>query len=146
VAASHCGTSVISTIWGTSSSNVFLGNAVAVCRFNGTIWGAVDSQGSGALTGTSPTDVSSLGLAEDSVRHWTGSGAFVPNAIPGFLSTLAAASPTDLLGVSQSGVILQYDGTHWTHLISPTELSLESVSATASSNVFLVGQAGTVLH
>jgi hypothetical protein len=138
-------------VWGTGSSNVFAAGNEGVCHWNGLGWAPVDTSYVNDLAGSdSPTSIYTIDNTM-TLRRSTDDGAtWTPIPVPGTIQSIAVTAPGHVLGVGASGVILELDDTGtqptWTHLVSPTTLSLISVAGTSPTNAFIAGQAGIVLH
>jgi cysteine-rich repeat protein len=130
---------------GTSPSNIYFGTDGGLCRFDGSGWSKIDTTGIGHLARTPTGDVVALS-SPPQLRRWTGATGGPAIPIPGTAIAVAAVSSTEILVVSTNGLVLSLDDTTWTHLATPTEVSLEAVAATDPTNVFIVGISGTVLH
>jgi hypothetical protein len=143
---SACG-GTITAIAGTSASNVYIGTYAGLCRFDGTSWSVIDNTPVEKLARVSATEVAEvINTSASILRKWAGSVGGPPIAVPGYVFAVAAPSPDTLLAIGISGLVLELEGTVWTHLVTPTEVQLGAISATSPSNVFIVGQAGVVLH
>jgi cysteine-rich repeat protein len=131
-----------SIVVGTNASNVYFG-AFGLCRFDGAMWSKIDNGNVSALVASS-TDVLET-TQNQFLYRWSGATSSIVAMIPGFVSAVAATSPDEIL-VAGSGTILQLSGGTWTNLVTPTERQLNYIAATAPTNVFIVGNEGTVLH
>jgi hypothetical protein len=103
-------------IWGSSSSDVFVVGQGDILHFNGSSWGLMPS-----------------GLAFD-----------------GTLVAVWGSAWNDVFAVGWEGgtrrIILHYDGTAWTSTNTATGEGLRGVWCGPSSDVFAVGNKGTILH
>jgi hypothetical protein len=127
-----------------------------------------------ALSGTGPRDVWAAG--ESQIDHWDGRGwaparegdHAVAWGGTAQLFSLFAAGPADVWAVGTGGeteptghrpgelralprpLILHWNGREWTRLsrpdANPTAKVLRAVSGTSATNVWAVGDAGTILH
>ena len=159
---------VLST-WGTSERDVFvvggpLGNdgfSTLAYHFDGSAWHDLAPGGTETfwwVNGSSSTDVWMVGTA-GRIAHWDGK-AFKAYA-SGTTATLwgvFAFSSSDAWAVGgspESGttkpndVVLHFDGTTWTPEVlpgAPLGRSLFKVWGTSSSDLYVVGEAGTIWH
>jgi hypothetical protein len=155
--------------WGTGPSDVYvvggpLGNtgfeAVAV-HYDGTTWTRLAPGGSASfwwVYGSGPKDVWMVG-EQGRLTHWDGA-TFVEHT-PLTTATMWgvwAASPTDAWAVGgtpeggtamPNDIVLHWDGTAWTQETLPGQplgRSLYKVWGTASDDLYVVGESGTVWH
>jgi hypothetical protein len=136
----------VSAVIGTSATNVYAGTDTGLCHFDGQTWAKIDGQPVGELARASSTDVLALSSSPISLQRWTGTVGGPSNAVPGTAIGVAATSSDEVLVVGTEGEILQLLAGTWTHLVSPTELQLDAVAGTDRTDVFIVGNGGTVLH
>ncbi len=154
-------------VWGTSASDVFaaggpLGNggSSAMLHYDGTSWTTLAPGGTETLWwthGTSDTDVWAVG-ENGRITHYDGT-SFTEHT-SGTTATLYgvwAAGPSDVWAVGgtpeggtakPNDVVLHYDGSSWQP--SPVPMALGrayfKVWGTASSNLYVVGELGTIWH
>ncbi len=158
---------VVLSVWGTSERDVFavggaLGNGkpALAMHYDGAEWRELPPAGTETfwwVNGTSSTDVWMVGT-NGSIAHWDGKAfelhssgttatlwgvwAFAPNdawAVGG--TPGGAAGPDD--------VVLHYDGRRWRPEPlpdAPLGRSLFKVWGTSSSDLYVVGEAGTIWH
>jgi hypothetical protein len=156
------------SVWGSSASDVYsvggpLGNAgfqTLVVHFDGTSWKRLAPGGTDSywwVSGSSATDVWMAG-ENGRITHWDGT-SFAEHGI----STTAtiygvwAASPNDAWAVggtpeggtsAPNDVVLHWDGSNFTQASLPQTFGRAyfKVWGTASDNLYVVGEAGTVWH
>jgi cysteine-rich repeat protein len=130
---------------GVSSTRIFITGPDGVCRFNGSNGTMIRTSATGevaAVTGTEVYAKTSVG-----VGTWSGSGTtWTDDPIPGSTGTIDAIAAGSLLFAGDFGVVLGRKNNVWTHYVTPTEQQLIDIASTSESNVFIVGEAGTVLH
>jgi hypothetical protein len=114
--ASPLGGGHLLAVWGTASNNVYLAGSTSIVRYNGSSWTTV----------------------------WT--GAHNPSDLWGSGSDDVYALAYN--GPGQRNVLLHYNGTApWTEVTLPQGLPiLFGLTGAGSSDVFLVGAAGQILH
>ena len=56
------------------------------------------------------------------------------------------AAPNDMWMVGQNGVIVHYDGTAFTAVVSPTDLLLLGIWGSGPNDIWAVGINGAILH
>ncbi len=158
------------SVWGSSPSDVFavggpLGNTpfeTIALHFDGARWTRL-APGGGAETfwwvgGTGPSDVWMVGT-EGRIAHWDGA-AFTEHD-SGTTATIWgvwAAAPDDAWAVGGSpgegaaapnDIVLHWDGAAWTPVAlpgAPLGRALFKVWGTSSSDLYAVGEAGTIWH
>jgi hypothetical protein len=154
-------------VWGTAPDDVFtvggpLGNggATAMLHYDGSAWKDLSPGGTETLwwtNGTSDRDVWAVG-ENGRIVHWD--GASFTELTSGTTATLYgvwAASSTDVWSVGgtpgggashPNDVLLHYDGTSWQPSPLPQTLgrAFFKVWGTASDNLYVVGELGTIWH
>jgi len=149
VSLAGCGASYGAlAVGGTNPSNVVVGdNLNGLCRFDGLTWSLIT-----AGTGTPGEIVGApsgaiLSLSNTTLTIVPPTGAPTTVVVPGAVRAIAATS-TSLLAVGNEGLVLQLDlaTQQWTHLVTPTDVQLNGVTATSPTDVFIVGDVGTALH
>jgi hypothetical protein len=156
------------SVWGTSDRDVFavggaLGNekpALAM-HYDGSAWRELSPGGNDTfwwVNGSSSTDVWMVGT-NGRIAHWDGK-AFAPHT-SGTTATLWgvwAFSPTDAWAVggtpgggvaASNDIVLRFDGKTWSREAlpdAPLGRSLFKVWGTSSSDLYVVGEAGTIWH
>ncbi|APR83620.1 BNR repeat domain protein [Minicystis rosea] len=156
------------SVWGSSSTDVYvvggpLGNSgfeAVVQHFDGTTWKKLAPGGADSfwwVSGSGPDDVWMTG-EHGRITHWDGK-AFQdhPALTTATLWGVWAASPTDAWAVggtpeggtaAPNDVVLHWDGTAWSQETLPMMLgrSLNKVWGTSSTDLYAIGEAGTVWH
>lgn len=151
--------------WGPSSSDLYaVGGAPdkgVVMRFDGTTWAPLAlPEGTPLLSwgyGFSPADITFVGNEGTILRYDGKAFAQVPSGTTENLWGVWGASPDDLWAVGGSGqkdgvaTLVHYDGAVWAPVaLAPFEKAnvnaLFKVWGTSATNVYVVGQRGTVLH
>ncbi len=155
------------SVWGTSDQDVFavggtLGNGgpAALLHYDGTAWkdlGAGRTETLWWVHGTSDHDVWVVGTA-GRIAHWDGTRlSDVPSGTTATLYGVWAASASDVWAVggtpgggtsAPNDVVLHDDGSGFTPVALPMTLgrTFFKVWGTSSSNLYIVGEAGTVWH
>ena len=65
--------------------------------------------------------------------------------VTGYLADVWGTADDNVYAVGEGGAIVHFDGTAWSKLTSPIVTTLNAVAGT-STNVFAVGDAGTILR
>lgn len=138
-----CG--AVTSISGTSSTNVLLSGS-AICQRSGTTWPQVHGEGYDQVVAVSSTLAYALRPASPTFLRWTGTGAWTQAPQPPGSVTRMVSSGTEIVAVGDNGVVLSFDGMSWTSLVSTTEQKLTAVAGTDRSNMYIVGDNGTILH
>jgi hypothetical protein len=153
--------------WGTAPDDVFtvggpLGNGTpsTILHYDGTSWTDLHAGGTDTFwwaNGTSDADVWFVGTS-GRITHWDGTQLTdFPSGTTATLFGVWAASASDVWavggtpegGTSQpNDVLLHFDGTSWTPSPLPQVLgrSFFKVWGTASDNLYVVGEYGTIWH
>jgi hypothetical protein len=138
-------TSRLTSITGTTNPlRVYIASPDGVCRFNGTAWAMMSTDATRQVVAVSSTEVYALLYGQFS--KWSSGTTWMPGPIPGDLNAMASPQSGSLLGCGDAGVVLGRAAGTWTHYVTPTEQHLNAIAATSENNVFIVGDAGTVLH
>ena len=146
-------------IWGSGASDVWASDCLVgyLGHYDGSVWTHLNSTDNGiALWGTGTTDVWMIDsfncdTLPSVIRHWSGigglSGAQTQFTSPHPLQAIWGSGAGDIWAVGDSGTIVHYDGSAWSHaLTSPTRVQLHGIWGTAASDVWAVGEAGVILH
>jgi cysteine-rich repeat protein len=143
----------IRALSGTSSSDVFMVSIAfpteRVCHFDGTTWTQILQISTSLyvpVLSHAAGDVTIYLLADaTSIYPFNGASVGTPIVPPTAIYKLVAASPDELFA-SQAGLSFDVRTSTWTHVDLQTGAPLVQGAATSSTNVFIVGAAGTVLH
>ncbi|MGH7270571.1 MAG: WD40/YVTN/BNR-like repeat-containing protein [Polyangiaceae bacterium] len=154
-------------VWGTSASDVFAvggalgdGTPSAFLHYDGARWTDLVPGGTETFwwaNGTSASDVWAVG-ERGRIVHWD--GAHFTEYISGTTATLWgvwAAATNDVWAVggtpgagtsAPNDVVIHFDGVRWTSVPMPQALgrALFKVWGSASDNLYIVGEAGTIWH
>jgi hypothetical protein len=141
-------------MWVFSNTDILVGGNVSgqstIWRFDGTSFTATSVSAIGSIFGFwahSPTDI----IASDgsgNVLHYDGSAWTVTAQLPSAqVANIWASSPTDmyLTGYNGSNHIYHFDGTTVTNQGS-TMAALNDIWGTSATNVYAVGNSGTILR
>ena len=155
------------SVWGTSTSSVYAvggplgdGTPTAMLRFDGTDW--VDLVPGGTETlwwvhGSGSANVWAVGEAGRVVR-WNGAKLTeIPRPTTATLYGVWVAAPDDVWVVGGSpeqgtaapnDICLHFDGSAWDASLGPpaTGRAFFKIWGTASNNLYVVGEAGTIWH
>ena len=82
-------------------------------------------------------------VSEPSPRRRTG---FSPTGVVVRLIHLWGTSPSNMIAVGGQGLVARYDGVRWTVNRPPTRYDLSAVWGSSAGNIYVAGQAGTILH
>jgi hypothetical protein len=145
-------------VWGTSPYDVFaVGFEGTILHYDGNAWSTMDSgitedlwgvwgsspsdvYAAGKVWGNSSSDVFILGGVEGTVLHYDGN-AWSP------ISVYSNIYPDSLwVWGSRAYTILHYNGDTWAAMIIGTTEDIRDVWGSSSSDVFVVGGSGTILH
>ncbi len=151
-------------IWGSSANDVFaIGNGGTILHFDGSMWSAIPSGTTGPLTaiwGSSASDVFAVGFFHTILLHFDGStwlpmtmivdGTRLPsNTIFGSIwgtsssNVFVAGFYQDIDQNAQLGashfLILHYDGSAWTTMVSQTSGGLGDIWGSSSSDIYAFG-------
>jgi uncharacterized protein YjdB len=140
------------SVWGTSSSNVFVtGQDGTILHFDGSAWTTMSNSEPAnliALWGTSASDVYAVG---SSILHYDGT-VWTTMGEPvglGQWGGVWGTSPRNVYAVGSDAGILHYDGNAWSSMSSPTAGPVREVWGISTSDVYAVGEDGAdgvVLH
>lgn len=126
----------ISTIWGTSPTDVFAVGPGEVVHFDGGSWSfmSVPEQIHDAgihlysVWGSGPKDVFAVG-GVGTILHYDGQAWTQMDAgVTSFLNAVDGTGPNDVYVVGDEGVALHYNGAHWASLSSNSAQSLVGLS------------------
>ena len=130
------------SVWGTSSSNVYVAGQGQILHYDGASWHAVvtaPTVGFGRLWGTSASDI--YNAAAGGTWHFDGTTwSLMPNS-PGGLGIWGSSS-SDLYTVYQSSGISRFDGVNWSSTFgTPGGNDLYGIWGTSGSDVYAAGGA-----
>ena len=135
-------------IWGTSPTNIFaVGYNGLILHYDGISWGKMDSgttQPLYGIWGRSPTEIYAVGgggtILKYAGKEWKGvnSGTTKP------LYSIWGYDDSDLY-ITGYGMILTYINGHWDS-VTWDGGSLFDIYGTSPSNIYAVGEYGTILH
>jgi cysteine-rich repeat protein len=143
-----CGSAESSTDVVGTAAEVYISSNLGICRGSRAKgWTPLDPTSSYklAIAGDTLYSLTQSGIETFSLTSHQPTGTLV---VPGSVSDIAALEGGALLAVGMNGVVLEYDPATqgWTRLTTPTASTLQAVVASSASNVFIVGDAGTILH
>lgn len=154
-------------VWGVSPTDVFAvggprgdGTTAAILHYDGNAWTNLATGRQNTYWwahGTSDTDVWAVG-EQGAITHWDGTR--LTDSTSGTTATLYgvwAAAPNDVWAVGgtpeggtakPNDVLLHFDGTRWSPSPLPKTLgrAFFKVWGTSSSNLYVVGELGTIWH
>jgi hypothetical protein len=143
----------LSDVWGSSGTDVFaVGAGGTILHYDGTAWSTLAATPDAdfvALWGDTPTTIFALGIAPSGYRAYLYDGAawnLMADQVQG--TSLWGSSAADVYAVGLGGRgAYHYDGRSWSHTF-PGNSGYENaaVGGTSSSNVFVVGNRGSVLR
>jgi hypothetical protein len=143
-------------VWGTAFNNVYaVGLNGDIYHFDGTAWSAMDSGTSAdlyAIQGSSSSDIWAVGSAT-AQTHYNGS-VWNSLTIHPLMVTYTALWGTSASNIYMSchnvftdaGLVKHYDGSSWSNLTTPDCPSLNGIWGSSNSDIFAVGDSGTILH
>jgi len=140
-------------VWGSSSSDVFVAADELILHYDGIAWSTMFAAAPGmsflALWGDSPSTIFAVGfgIPDPPVYRYDGA-AWNPMDRKFLGSSLWGSSPVDVYAVDGYGPgAYHYDGHSWSHQYPVTpQRTYGAVSGTSASNVFMVGEGGSVSH
>jgi hypothetical protein len=160
-------TRTLLSVWGTSSTDVFavggsLGNGLEslILHFDGNAWHDLHAGGTETfwwVYGTNPSDIWFVG-EKGRMAHWNGSALQeLPRKTTATLFGVFALAPSDAwavggtpegTGSGPDDVVLHWDGSAWSAAPMPQTLgrTYYKVWGTASDNLYVVGESGTIWH
>jgi hypothetical protein len=145
----------LSSVWGTSASDVWAVGDEMILHYNGVTWSFsstsfADLRG---VWGSSSSDVWAVGILPTgdfmggAILHYNGkSWSTVSNVPSQALFGVWGSSASDVWAVGSGYTILHYDGTNWSSVSSGTTWPLPGIWGSSSSNVWAVGCCGTIVH
>jgi hypothetical protein len=142
-------------VWGTDVNDVFaVGTNASIRHYNGSSWATqfADTIITGrAVWGSSSNDVFLVGEGGTRIEHYNGSGwsRMTTGIRFGGLYGVSGSSSNNVYAVGwdgSTGLIYHYTGGAWTSISSGVDVALDGVWVSASGEVFVVGDGGTVLH
>ncbi|MBX3268954.1 MAG: hypothetical protein KF729_01765 [Sandaracinaceae bacterium] len=136
-------------VWGASASAVYVVGVEAgfwdgMRRHN--LWIPGMTTTLRAVTGTSATDVWTVGDGGES-HHWDGAAwTTVSTGSVSSLRGLWASSPTNVWAVGTGGAALRWNGSAWSPVSTGVGAQLDGVWGSAPDAVWAVGASGTILR
>ena len=155
------GQDIPSSIWASSSSDIFVGIGTYYCpaivRHDGTQWAATglcNNHGTKVydLSGISSKDVIAVGNGaggspQGNGWHWDGSQWFgMGTGTWDDLQAVWATGWGDAFAVGKNGKVFYFNGTTWQAQGSGTASTLNAVWGTSPTSVFTVGASGAMLY
>lgn len=139
----------VTSVWGTSSSDVFVVGTGTIHHFDGQNWRDMDSGTEASLRdvwGTSATDVYAVG-EDGTILHYDGEvWRTISSGTGEQLNSVWGFSNHDIWAVGNRGTILHYDGSVWSATKLPIFWELNTVWGRAPDDVFAAGQYGNIWH
>ena len=142
-------------VWGSSSTNVYIGSTATTIRWDGSAFSTVglandpELGGSFKLTtfrGTGADDI--WGLASGKLRHWNGITWSPTLGFAGAVYGLWGTGPTDVYATDMltdiGGGLLHWDGSAWSKIL--TAWNLGGVFGFNSADLWAVGVSGVSFH
>jgi len=150
-------TQQLNSVWGTSASNVWAVGSQTILHYDGTRWSTVYDASNvvSGVQGTSRSDVWAVGSSVSLHYDGTSWASFQSGLeLPNFALGVWASSPRNVLAVGYTGFksaccpgkIAQFNGTTWSSVPIGTLPSLRAIWGSSASDVWIVGDSGTVLH
>jgi hypothetical protein len=139
VAGNPLGTEDCTAIWGSSSSDVYLGEA-NVHRFDGTSWSTVSAGITGvrAIWGSSSSDVW-IGGTGGNVVHYDGTSWSTPINVGNLdVGGIWGTSPSDVYLANRAGSIWHFNGASWVKYRNPADAYV-GVWGSGPTDVWVVG-------
>jgi hypothetical protein len=140
-------------VWGSSSKNFFaVGEDGIILRYGGSDWAPMVSGTDEVLRDIWGNSASEIFVVGDGATILEYESAWTPMTTPGTLSFCGVWGDRDDLfvigreGTTGNGVIWHYDGGKWGWMDIGTDEWLYDVWGSASTDVYVVGEAGTILH
>jgi hypothetical protein len=126
-----------------SPSDVWVGGYGGVSHWDGKTWSTPSGPPTTSLTGTSDTDLWSVGYSYpfQEGSHWDGS-AWTAYRVPDWFRAVASVAPNDVWAVGTSPYrpkTMHWDGSSWSAVANPGGGSLDAVAASSASDVWAVG-------
>ncbi len=144
-------------VWGTSGTNVIaVGDSGNILSFNGTSWSAIVS-GSKRLRdvwGTAADNVIVVG-EDGMIRRYNGSlWSQMTSNTTLTLQGVWGSSASNVFAVggakenqTGSAIVQKFDGSTWSNILTYTSIPrFHDAWGTSDTNVYVVGEAGTILH
>jgi hypothetical protein len=150
-------TARLTSIWGTSASDIWAVGYNSILHYNGTSWSSI-TYGSPTLFGvwgSSASDVWAVGVS-NTILHYDGS-SWTTLLTTGSVATnffgAWGTSPSDVWFVSSTGtngpgdgMIHHYNGLSLSNAISATTPGLYGIWGSSGTDIWAVGDGGTILH
>jgi hypothetical protein len=159
---------VLADVWGSSNNDVFaVGDSGVILHYDGIKWSPMSSGTSQYLYGVggnSGNDVYAVGDFGTVLHYNNGMWSQINQALTTeTLKGIWGSSPSDIYIVGIDGTVLHYDGIAWAKIDSSalftsmstnyisvladsTPINFNSVWGTSSSNVYMVGDNGAIVH
>jgi hypothetical protein len=136
-------------IWGSSTSNIWLGAWGGMLHWDGTTWtpwSLPTADPIGCIWGSSATDVWAISNANPDILHWDGT-SWTLFANPAGLGVNDAfvdiwgSGPNDVWAITYTGYIVHWNGTSWTvsYNGASTAYWFEAVGGSSSTDVWVSG-------
>ena len=144
--------SEVNAVWGTGTNILYaVTNSSTVYRFDGTSWTTIPYTTLGirnvtllsGIAGTGPNDVIVYG-DDQSLSRWNGS-TWTASALPPYLASVVALSPTSAYGVTNQGKLYKSTGARFNEVTTATGLGTSGILGlwgTADNNLLTSGPQG----
>ncbi|MGB5925597.1 MAG: hypothetical protein WBH01_05830 [Dehalococcoidia bacterium] len=141
-------TSSLSSVWGSSSSDVFVTTGGTILHYDGSTWSemATGGYGAGDVWGSSASDVYAVGGKR--ILHYDG-GSWTEIVGTGSSHSrygVWASSSSDVFVIGSGGRVEHYDGSTWTLMDNLDSAFLLTIWGSSSSDVFAGGDKRAVFH
>jgi hypothetical protein len=138
-------------VWGTSSTNVWVASQLGnVSNYSGSSWTVTNTTqpGFNGISGSSSSNIYAVGTSGAISQYNGSSWAKKTSGTMANLMAVWTASSSVAFAVASNDSIYQVTGSlGWTPMMgNPTGDTLYGVSGTSATDVWAVGQGGTILH